>query len=453
MVAGRIQSLVRGGRNAILDLANLKTEWIPRNLPPDPPTNVVLDSRHIGSNYWNNVSWDPPSDGGPVAGYEIEVRFRSPPPPIASWDWQGVKRTPGILTNDTNPIRGYQYQYRVRTVSPDGESVWVESNQVTIDAISSDTRINSFTVDDSEITSGESTTLRWSSSNAALAIINGTIVFVDGNMSISPTSTTIYTLIVYTLPAEVGPSATQFLTVVVPPVGNDFALSPQGNPRGSWSDGTTMWVSDIHSNKIYAYDMATKDYTPSQDFNTLIAAGNISCLGLWSDGTTMWVSDVEQGAPKIYAYDLATKAYTPDQDFNTLVAAGNPRPYGLWSDGIIMWVFNGESHNEKIYAYDLVTKARVTGDDFDTITADSGQPFGLWSDGTTMWVSDSSLNKIFAYDLATKAYTPDQDFDTLVAAGINGTFGIWSDGITMWVVDNGDDKLYAYDLATKARTP
>ena len=45
MVAGRIQSLVRGGRNAILDLANLKAEWIPRNwffaggaVPPDSVT-------------------------------------------------------------------------------------------------------------------------------------------------------------------------------------------------------------------------------------------------------------------------------------------------------------------------------------------------------------------------------------------------------------------------------
>ena len=47
MVAGRIQSLVRGGRNAILDLAGLKAEWIPRStgvlpvggaIPPDSVT-------------------------------------------------------------------------------------------------------------------------------------------------------------------------------------------------------------------------------------------------------------------------------------------------------------------------------------------------------------------------------------------------------------------------------
>ena len=224
MVAGRIQSLVRGGRNAILDLTNLKTEWIPRNLPPDPPTNVVLDSRHIGSNYWNNVSWDSPSDGGPVSGYDAEVRFRLPPPPEYIWDWQGLKRTPGLLTNDTNPIRGYQYQYRVRTVGPYGESVWVETNQVNVDVISpTDPVIDSFTVDDVSITSGESTTLRWTSSNATSATINGQSVPVDGTMSISPTLTTSYRLTVSALSGFIGASATQTITVDVTPASSTSA--------------------------------------------------------------------------------------------------------------------------------------------------------------------------------------------------------------------------------------
>ena len=127
MVAGRIQSLVRGGRNAILDLASLKTEWIPRNLPPDPPTDIVAEPRHVGLNYWNNVSWVPPVGGSLVSFYELEVRFRSPPPPSVPWDWQGLKDTPGTHTNDTNPIRGYRYQYRVRSSGPGGQSVWVAS--------------------------------------------------------------------------------------------------------------------------------------------------------------------------------------------------------------------------------------------------------------------------------------------------------------------------------------
>ena len=141
-----------------------------------------------------------------------------------------------------------------------------------------------------------------------------------------------------------------------PPYARDPAfdfdtLQDAGNtsPRGIWSDGTTMWVADETDgwgiDKIYAYNMPANGDTPDaaapyarapdNDFNTLIAAGNVSPHGLWSDGTTMWVTNWSGG--KIYAYNLSTKARDPDNDFNTLIAAGNENPSGLWSDGTTLW--------------------------------------------------------------------------------------------------------------------
>ena len=95
---------------------------------------------------------------------------------------------------------------------------------------------------------------------------------------------------------------------------NDFdTLSAAGNgcPHGIWSDGTTMWVSDLDDRSIYAYNMATKAHDSSKDFNTttLSAAGNRDTQSIWSDGTTMWVVDWTDD--KIYAYSLSTKAHSP----------------------------------------------------------------------------------------------------------------------------------------------
>ena len=243
----------------------------------------------------------------------------------------------------------------------------------------------------------------------------------------------------------------------------DFdTLEAAGNtgPQGIWSDGTTMWVADDGDDKLYAYSLATKARDSAKDFDSLVAAGytiprgNTSPRGIWSDGATMWVAD--DGDDKLYAYNLATKARDSAKDFDTLVAAGNSRPRGIWSDGTTMWVVNNNSLYptivRKIFAYDLATRQRDSTKDFDTLdAAGNTDPQGIWSDGTTMWVADRVDDRIYAYDLATRQRDSTKDFDTLEAAGNTDPQGIWSDGTTMWVADDGDRKIYAYSLATGGR--
>ena len=117
----------------------------------------------------------------------------------------------------------------------------------------------------------------------------------------------------------------------------------------------------------------------SDDFDGLITAENNRPVDMWSDGTTMWVSDL-RGA-KIHAYNLDTKALDASKDFDTLDAASNGNPRGIWSDGTTMWV--ADYADSKVYAYDMTTKARDVSKDFDT----PDRPTGIWSDGTTMWVA------------------------------------------------------------------
>ena len=232
---------------------------------------------------------------------------------------------------------------------------------------------------------------------------------------------------------------------------NTLIAAGNTTPWGAWSNGTTMWISDASDRKLYAYNLATKAYDSSQDFNTLDGAGNDNPRGLWSDGTTMWVADTTDD--KLYAYNITTKARDSDKDFTTLAAAGNTQPVGLWSDGTTMWVADTSSTSDKLYAYNLATKARDSDKDFDTlINASNINPRGLWSDGTTMWVVEGR-GSIYAYNLATKARDSDKDFSTLGATVNDNPEALWSDGTTMWVATGlgTGTTIYAYNLATKAR--
>ena len=107
-----------------------------------------------------------------------------------------------------------------------------------------------------------------------------------------------------------------------------------------------MWVTDSSDDKLYAYDLATKEHLPTNDFP--LVSDNGDPKGIWSDGMTMWV--VDNNDDKIYAYDLATKAHVPAKDFNTLRDEGNDSPYGIWSDGTTMW--STDDSEDKLYAYD-----------------------------------------------------------------------------------------------------
>ncbi len=93
-----------------------------------------------------------------------------------------------------------------------------------------------------------------------------------------------------------------------------FTAAGNSTHRRIWSNGTTMWVTDATDKKIYAYDYTidtagniTATYNASKDFDKSIlsAAGNTDPTGIWSNGTTIWVSNLT--GQKILAYDLATQ--------------------------------------------------------------------------------------------------------------------------------------------------
>ena len=105
-----------------------------------------------------------------------------------------------------------------------------------------DVTIDSFTVDDSEITSGESTVLRWQTSHASSVTLNGSTVNADGTMTVSPTGDRVYTL---RATGEGGPiSAT--VAVEVEPLPDDpevVSFSASSTSISSGGSVTLSWVT------------------------------------------------------------------------------------------------------------------------------------------------------------------------------------------------------------------
>ena len=163
-----------------------------------------------------------------------------------------------------------------------------------------------------------------------------------------------------------------------------------------YSDGTNIWVRATTLNFI-AFTL-TGARNQIEDFS-LDTDNNNAFGSLWSDGTILWVPDNVDD--KIYAYNLQTKERVANQDFNTLSDAENNDPSGIWSDGTIMWVV--DNIDDKIYAYNLQTKERVANQDFDFFFNPKSPTFptGIWSDGRTMWVVENELT-IRGYDMVTK---------------------------------------------------
>ena len=220
------------------------------------------------------------------------------------------------------------------------------------------------------------------------------------------------------------------------------------NSNSIWSDGVTLYVlnSDRADTRIYAYRMSDKSHDSGKDFNTLVAAGNDRPRGIWSDGVTMWVSDSVDD--QIYAYRMSDKSHDSGKDFNTLDSAGNTDPAGMWSDGVTMWV--ADFTDGKLYAYRMSDKSRDSGKDFDTlVAAGNGVPIGMWSDGVTMWVGDYGDAYVYAYRRSDKSRDSGKDLDVASDLGGFSLTGLGFDGQAMLVGSWNEVRFYAVDSVYK----
>ena len=411
-----------------------------------------------------NLSWSAPaSDGGSaITGYKIEVSSNGG----SSWTDQ-VANTGSTTTTyaHTGLAPGSTRHYRVSAINTNGsgtasnvDSATTGQTTVTFATLSALTvspkDIIGFVADRTSYEVGVASTVTQATITATKSHSAATVAYSttdadtsaghqvnlsDGRNEVTITVTAEDTTTTGTYTVSINRGVTDAFGWKASDDFDGLITAENNRPRGMWSDGTTMWVTDWIDIKIYAYDMTTKAHDASKDFDTLDAAGNDNPRGIWSDGTTVWVSDYSD--EKLYAYDMTTKARDVSKDFDT----ANLLPTGIWSDGTTMWV--AAQVRAKIYAYDMSTKARDADKDFDTLeAAGNNYPGGIWSNNITMWVAEEDDDKLYAYNMASKARDADKDFNTLNAAGNGETGGIWANTNTMWASDTIDYKIYSYNM-------
>ena len=163
----------------------------------------------------------------------------------------------------------------------------------------------------------------------------------------------------------------------------DISLhADNGNPKGIWSDGATMWVSDWVADKVYSYNMPALDNT---DLRKVVVEGT-KASGSTLDGG--WYATVESTATQVTvkatAAQLKAMASHGDSDSDA-VADGHQLaiPDLTAKMTITVTVHNGDTRKHTLTVSRVNTgsarKVRlggsVTGDvanpeDFDVVTVD-----------------------------------------------------------------------------------
>ncbi len=241
---------------------------------------------------------------------------------------------------------------------------------------------------------------------------------------------------------------------------SDFALDAANiDPRGMWSDGSTIWVADADDRKLYAYAADDRSYAGARDVdlhadNADDANDNGGAAGVWSDRTTLWVADHEDD--KLYAYSMSDMERDSGRDLT--LASANTEARGIWSDGSTMWVVddggNPGDAPDRIFTYVLSGGSWThTASRTIQLHADNRDPSYLWSDGRTLWVADTADDKLYAYKADSRQHDPGKEL--ALHADNTDPRGMWSDGSTLWVADGADPgggvfAVFAYDLPPKA---
>ena len=142
--------------------------------------------------------------------------------------------------------------------------------------------------------------------------------------------------------------------------GEEFNLAADNtDPRGMHYTGSSIYVADYVDAKIYSYDRDDNNaHESSDDYDTLQAAGNTRPTGIWASGHTMFVANdgANNADDKIYAYDMLSKEREPHLDINALNLVGNNSPGGIWSDNTTIYVV--DTQTKKLHAYPLPKRKR-----------------------------------------------------------------------------------------------
>ena len=160
-----------------------------------------------------------------------------------------------------------------------------------------------------------------------------------------------------------------------------------------------MWVLDGRTDALFAYDFESGELLAEYELD----AANDDPRGIWSDGVTIWVSD--HGAKRLIAYrlpvlpdaetdsgeedaDARELERVSDEEFTELSKASNNSPRGIWSDGDVMYV--ADESDDRVYSYNMpdaidarLASLTLSGVDIGAFSSSNTEYEAVVADGVT----------------------------------------------------------------------
>lgn len=232
------------------------------------------------------------------------------------------------------------------------------------------------------------------------------------------------------------------------------------NPMSVASDGTHLYVADMHNRSIRKIVIATGAVS------TLAGGDNFSYpYALTSDGTNLYVVDI--GADSVRKVVIATGAVTTlaggssgNADGIGEAASFND-PEAITTDGTYLYLADtGNNSIRKILIATgaVSTLAAFVRTDNMNVATSFNRPTGITTDGTNLYVADTDNNLVRKVVLATGeasalaggSYGEKDGIGT--EALFNGPRGIAVDGANLYVMDSLNNSIRKIVIATRAVT-
>ena len=220
-----------------------------------------------------------------------------------------------------------------------------------------------------------------------------------------------------------------------------------------------MWVLDRRDDALFGYDLASGELLAEYALDD----ANDDPRGIFSDGATVWVSNhdpkrlfayrlpsLEEAAGQDEDTDALELDRVTDEEFTKLGRASNNSPRGIWSDGDVMYVADGS--DARVYSYNMpdaldarLASLTLSEVDFGEFSSDTPEYEGVADEGVTQTTVEAMAVQTGAR-VAIDPPDADEDADgrqTAVADGTEVT-------VTVTSTDGSRTKTYRVRIGGRA---
>ncbi len=191
-----------------------------------------------------------------------------------------------------------------------------------------------------------------------------------------------------------------------------------------------FYVLDNGDKKVYAYS-SSGQRIPSADFN-LSSDNNGDSYSITYANNRFYVVDLDDA--KVYVYSSSGQ-HISSADFN--LSSDNGVPDGITYANNRFYVLDND--DDKVYVYSS-SGGRVSSADFN-LSSDNGWPAGITYANNRFYVTDISDDKVYVYS-SSGGRVSSADFNLSSDNGV--PTGITYANNRFYVVDSSDDKVYVY---------